>query len=322
MIEKRRELVVAAIQIESIHGEIEINLEKAVKYVTQASKKNAKLVILPELFSCGYIPNPNIWNYGESNQSMTINWARNLSKELNIYLGVGLVEIIEKEYLNTFIITNPEGNIEGRIQKDNAESYCFKRGKGLHIIESNIGKIGVGICADNHYTKFVKMMQEEKIDILLMPHAWPSPVKASKGVSTNDIKKTEEEIKQFPIMVANLLGIPSIFINQIGEIAPMAGILGKIMDPEIFKLKGYSRIIDLDGKVKSELNDEAGIAIAKVIIDPALKKKLEMPSFNGWLQPGSKTIRKIIIPLDIFFGSLYYKMSKKRKKIMSKIMNI
>ena len=318
--EVKREIIIAAIQMESIHGEIKKNQARATILIEQAARDGAELIILPELFSCGYIPNSNIWKYGEANNSNTVKWLQETSRRLGIYLGAGLIEILENDYINTFVITNPKGDIEGRAQKNNAESYCFKRGKGEHIIHSSLGKIGVGICADNHYSSFIKQIQEDNIDLLLMPHATPSPFKTSKTVTDDDIKKAEEGIKGFPSLVTSLLGVPTVFVNQIGKIATISGVLGKIINPDVFRLQGYSRIIDSDGALKAELADKEGIALAKVVLDPSCKKNNEIPDYYGWIHSGSRIVRKGLTPLDILIGSAYYKISVKRKREIKKIL--
>lgn len=315
-----RSLKIAIIQTESKHGAIDDNLNRAGKLIEQAAKEGAKLIVLPELFACGYIPNPSLWQYGETGESKTIRWLKYNSQRLKIFLGAGLVEIIDRDYFNTFVLANPEGKIEGRAVKNDAESYCFKRGKGLHIIDSSIGRIGVGICADNHFTRFIRQMQSEKIDFLLMPHAWPSPDNYSQAVSQDDVKHTKADIQGFASLVNGLLGVPCIFANQIGSIAPMSGILGKMMNPNIFKLRGCSKIIDAGGSVLAELSDKEGFAAATISLDSARRNTGAVPDYRGWIHPGNFIIRKIIIPIDIFMGSLVYTLSGKRKKEMKRIL--
>ncbi|HEX7712698.1 MAG TPA: carbon-nitrogen hydrolase family protein [Bacillota bacterium] len=310
---KKHEITIAAIQMESFHGMIRENQIRATKLIEEAANRGAELIVLPELFSCGYISNPDIWRYGESQDSPTIQWLVETSKRLGIYLGAGLVEIIGNDFVNEFVLANPKGEIEGRAQKKNAEAYCFRRGKGVHIIHSSLAKIGVGICADNHFSDFIGHMRENDVDILLMPHAWPSPSTVSKIVSTEDIQKEEEEIKTFASLITSLLGVPSVFVNQIGKIAPMAGIFGGVMNPDSFRLHGFSRIVDAPGRTKAELMNQEGIAIATVTLDPSCKKNIAIPNFDGWIHPGSTIVRKIIIPIDTLFGSIYYRLSVKRK---------
>ena len=48
---------VAAVQAQSLPGQIEANLDHAAGLVEQAAAQGASIVALPELFSCGYVPN-------------------------------------------------------------------------------------------------------------------------------------------------------------------------------------------------------------------------------------------------------------------------
>lgn len=93
---------------------------------------------------------------------------------MGIWLGAGLVETDGRDFFNVFILCGPDGNIAGTARKDNAEAFCFKRGLGIHVIETTIGRIGVGICADNHFASLIALLQAEAVDLILMPHAWPT----------------------------------------------------------------------------------------------------------------------------------------------------
>lgn len=316
----KHELAVAAIQTESVPGTVRENLSRATGHVEQAARDGAELVVLPELFSCGYIPNAGIWNYGEAGESVTLNWLRETAGRLGIHLGVGLLEIIGGDYVNTFVIAGPSGEIAGRAQKDSAESYCFKRGLGAHIIELPFGRIGVGICADNHYTKFIEQMRQSGIDLLLMPHASPTPAKAAKAVSAGDVARAQKESRGFAALVAGLLKVPTVFVNPLGRMAPMAGLLGKLMDPDVFRLQGGSAIVDSGGVVKAALEDREGIAMAKVALGPSGREYGAVPNFDGWIHPGSALVRKVIIPLDTFFGALLYRLSPRRRRTMRRIL--
>lgn len=305
---------VAAVQIESKHGLIEANHKHATPFIEQAAQAGAQLIVLPELFASGYLPNEALWDAAEPPDGKTVTWLKKTSKRLGVYLGAGLVETDGRDFFNIFVLTTPGGEVAGCGRKVNAESYCFKRGPGEHIIHTAIGKIGVGICADNQIGSLPKLMHEQSVDLMLMPHGWPTPCKTGKGVSEQDIQEQHDKTKQLVLLYAGCLGVPAVFVNGVGAMGSMSGILGKFMDPEIFRLEGRSLIIDADGTLKGELGDEEGVIVADVTLDPARKHYAEPENYDGWLLPGSAIVRKIIVPLDVNLGQLWYTLNPRRRR--------
>jgi predicted amidohydrolase len=53
----------AAVQIRSEPGQAEANWAHAAPFIDQAAAQGARLVVLPELFSCGYVASRAIWGY-------------------------------------------------------------------------------------------------------------------------------------------------------------------------------------------------------------------------------------------------------------------
>jgi predicted amidohydrolase len=309
-----RTVRVAAVQVESKHGCNEINRQHATAFIEQAARAGAQLIVLPELFASGYMPNETLWDAAEPPEGQTITWLKKTAQRLGVYLGAGLVETDGKDFLNIFVLAAPDGTIAGRAQKANAEANCFKRGRGSHIVDTSLGKLGIGICADTHFIAFAKLMQRESIALLLMPHAWPTPYTTTRLVSEQDRQEQYAKTKQLPHYYAQLLGVPVIFVNQVGSMGRLSGFLGRIMKPEIFRLEGRSRIVDSDGTLKGELEAEEGLIIADVTLGRARQPAVEPKSYGGWIDPGSALARKIIIPLDILFGRLRYTLSSQRRR--------
>ncbi len=119
---------------------------------------------------------------------------------------------------------------------------------------------------------------------------------------------------ELPSLYARSLGVPVVFVNQVGPLMPIGGILGKLMKPSIWRLRGQSRIIDSNGAPLGELAEQEGILTAAATMDPRRKHHQQPPSHGGWLQPGSVLARKVIIPLDILTGTLSYTTSRERKR--------
>jgi N-carbamoylputrescine amidase len=148
-----------------------------------------------------------------------------------------------------FLLASPDGQITGHAYKANAEANVFRRGRHQHLITTSIGRIGVGICADNQYTAHLDLMHQLGADLVLMPHAWPTPAKAGGPVKEADVAAQQARMTELPVLYARALGVPVVFANQVGPLVRMGGLLGRLMSPKIYRLRGQSRIIGSDGSV-------------------------------------------------------------------------
>jgi len=305
----------AAVQVLSRPGAVEENLARAVPLVEQAAQQGATLVVLPELFSCGYLPNRAVWQAAEPRDGRTAGWLTATARRLGIYLGAGSVETDGADFLNAFLLAAPDGRIAGRAYKTNAEANVFRRGRADHMILTPAGRIGVGICADNQFSAQLWLMHEQRAELILMPHAWPTPVRAAGLVSEKDVAGQQSRMVGLPVQYASALGVPVLFVNQVGPLLPIGGILGRMMDPAIWRLRGQSRIVDSDGSVLGQLDDQEGVLAADVVMDPARRHFDPQPSYGGWLQPGAWGARHLFIPADIASGRLRYALSRKRRRV-------
>lgn len=122
----------AAVQVQSQAGDVEANLFHATPFVEEAAAQGASLVALPELFSCGYVPNRSVWDSSEPANGRTAEWLTTTARRLGIYLGCGTVETDGIDFFNAFILADPNGQIAGRAYKANAEANVFRRGLNEH----------------------------------------------------------------------------------------------------------------------------------------------------------------------------------------------
>jgi len=304
----------AAVQARSLAGQIEANLEHAEGLVEQAAARGATVVVLPELFSCGYVPNRGVWDAAEARSGRADRWLAATARRLGIFLGMGTAESDGTDFFNVFILASPNGQIAGRAYKANAEASIFRRGRAAHLIDTPAGRIGIGICADNQFAATLRLMHEQRADLILMPHAWPTPARAAGLVSEADVAAQQQRMTELPVLYARALGVPVVFVNQVGPLLPISGLLGHLMDPGIWRLRGQSRIVDSDGSVLGQLTEEEGVLTAEAVMDPARQHYDAQPSYDGWLQPGPWAGRHIIIPLDITGGRLAYAISRERRR--------
>jgi N-carbamoylputrescine amidase len=312
--QKATAVTLAVVQVRSEPGQPAANWEHAAAFIEQAAARGASLVVLPELFSCGYVANRAIWDMAEAREGGTARWLAATAARLGIYLGAGVAETDGTDFVNTFLLASPDGQITGRACKAHAEANVFRRGRHEHLITTPIGRIGVGICADNQYAAHLDLMHHLEADLVLMPHAWPTPARAGGPVKQADVAAQQARMTELPVLYARALGVPVVFANQVGPLVPMGGLLGRLMSPKVYRLRGQSRIIGSDGAVLAELAEQEGAVVAAAVLDPDRKHYQPQPSFGGWLQPGPALARKVIIPLDTAVAGASYLLSRERRR--------
>ncbi len=309
---------IGGVQIQTHLGDIQGNLAHAMPFIEHAARQGAQIIALPELAACGYSMSDAIWDWGETRSGPTVQWLKETASRLKIFLGTGFLEMEGLDFYNSYAIATPEGKIAGIVRKTMAETACFRCAEGPHVIETSIGRIGVGICADNLFVPNLRKIQDGGADLLLMPHAAPVPYRTGGLVNEKDIPEAHESLSQMTPRYARLIGIPVMFINQVGPrgTEKWFGMLGSLMSPEHFKIGGLSTIADLDGAVCAWLDDSAeGLIVADVTLDPS-RKITTHPVGHGRYGGGFVTphpaLFEAICAVDAFFGQLHYQTSSLR----------
>lgn len=277
-----------------------IGISNRLQYIEEQIQKIGKtdFVVLTELSSSGYIPNKKIWKYAEVDGEITKKWAVEMARKYNIYIGAGFVEKSGNDIYNSYLLAN-SSSVLGIIRKSEPESNIFKRGNFGHIVETPLGKIAISICLDSHKRSFYESIKNEEIAMILMPHAW----------ATNKERETEDKQKTLTLVSAygNAFDCPVIFANAVGEVEQMAGMTGKLMNPQHYKLNGYS-IIFVDGRTTDFASQRENLSIECDV--KAKKRKKDITFYGEWIDKGSVLFRNVVIPLDVRRGIKMYNKSK------------
>jgi N-carbamoylputrescine amidase len=309
-----KQLTLAAAQITCQDGKVQENLSRATQMAEIAKSQGAQLVLFPEFMSQGYLLTSALWDSAEPFDGPTTRWLSETSRRLGIYLGTSFLESRNGHFLNTFALTGPSGKILGAVCKRNPsmwEAYFFKGARGNPYLDTDLGRIGVGICFDNHTYEVASAVSQSSIDLMLMPHSYCTPTQPTKMTSQADI----DRLNDLPVRVARLyndwFGVPALMCNKSGAWdSPVPdAILGT---PKDFRFSGRSTLLDADGTVRGELCDEEAVLVGTVTLDPALKKQTRPPKYSRYIYPGSPG--REIIRLMEFRGRLSYNFSALRKQ--------
>jgi N-carbamoylputrescine amidase len=303
---KGRIVRVAAVQIESKNGLVEANLEHATPLVEQAAKGGARLILLPEFMPTGYIFSTAIWDGAEPKRGPTVQWLRENSRKYGVWLGTSFLEADGEDFFNTFVLATPDGEEAGRVRKQTPagfEAFYTRSGIGPHVIDTELGKIGIGICYENQLTYIPQIMQGQSADILLMPHSFPT------------VGQIIMSLRDLAPRYARLLGIPTVVCNKSGPWrSPYPGIPFYTANTYF---PGLTTIADSDGSVKAQLGDEEKVIIADVTLDPDRKAKNVAPCSGRWAWRGP-WIRDSARVIEAV-GRLWYSFSSERKRKALKV---
>jgi N-carbamoylputrescine amidase len=278
-----RTLQVAAIQSVSHAGDAAANLTRAEKLIAEAAEAGAELAICPEFLAPGYVWDRSMWRDAEPRGGRTERWLSRLAARHSIYLGAGYLEIEGEDFFNAFALAGPDGAIVGRVRKQARPAYegwVFRSCEMPKTFESPLGRIGVGICADNHTRRFFERMLQEQPDLLLMPHSAPFKVPGDEIM-----RSIVGEIGPF---YAESFGIPTVVANKAAASAVFTTPVPTGDEPMSMQFPGMSTIADSDGELRAQLPDAEGVICAEVTLAPERKRTPSPPTHFYWARTPRK----------------------------------
>jgi N-carbamoylputrescine amidase len=309
-----RTVRVAAIQTVA-SSDVPSGLARATPLVEQAAAEGAELVLLPELMATNYVFTDKMWDSAERASGPTVEWLKDCAGQLRVWIGTSFLEAQGDDFYNTFVLVGPTGIEAGRVRKQTPATYepWFFRGEaGPHVIRTELGVIGVGICNDNHRSYLPAILQRGGADLVLMPHCWPLPITPSGAVSAADIQRWRDIQAGLAPLYAKLLGIPAVFVNKVGPYespAPARWLLTS--GPMAFP--GHAVIADSDGQIKGELADAEGVLTADVVLDPDRKVRAAPRTFGAYVYPAGVAGAIARLPAWIF-GGVYARSGERRRR--------
>jgi len=255
-----RPLRIAVIQMKSLDHNIDGNLRQATTYAEEAAAQGAQFVLFPELMGTGSYLSFDTWDSAEPSQGKTVQWLKATSRRLQIWLGAGFFEASGEDFYDTFVMTAPSGDEVGRVRKQipaGPEGYFFRGDVGSHVISTAIGKIGVGICAENYYCFAASQFLRDSADFIVMPHSAPD-MSNSGGLPS-------PPGTHIASWYAKKLGVPVAMVNKVGRsYKPPPNEINGVFP-------GRSAIVDSDGTVLQSMDDKEGIGIADIMLDAGRK---------------------------------------------------
>jgi predicted amidohydrolase len=175
--EELKPFKLAVAQMRVLGGELEINLKHAAEMIEEAAAYGAQLVLLPEAMDLGWT-DPSALSMAEPVPGGTC--ARMLSemaKKHQVYVCSGLTEKDGETVYNSAVLIDPSGEVillHRKINELDIGHEYYALGRSLQVVQTDLGAIGVMICADASTGKeeILRSLSYMGADVILSPSAW------------------------------------------------------------------------------------------------------------------------------------------------------
>ena len=161
---------VAILQMRSVNQTYEENIKTIIKYMTEAKKNNADILLLPECFITGY---DLTIDYDSAITESDLSLLCEKSKELGIGLVATALTKGKSNLQNSAFVIGKDGNILMKYSKvhtcDFADEKVLESGTEFKVCDFDGVKIGIMICYDREYPESARILMLKGAEIILVP---------------------------------------------------------------------------------------------------------------------------------------------------------
>lgn len=180
-------LKIALLQI-SPCGSLDNNLEKGIQSCRQAKKMGADIALFPEMWSCGYdIYSRTAYEWMKDAipaDSAFVESFRHLARELNMAIGITLLEKYKDGVRNTLLLFDRHGEKKLTYAKVHTCDFSVERnltpGEAFYVTDLDTAqgnvKVGAMICYDREFPESARILMLKGAELILVPNACPMEI--------------------------------------------------------------------------------------------------------------------------------------------------
>lgn len=254
---------IAAIQLEINNNEdrlIRVEKVNGILKDIEKGEKKPDLIILPEIWGCGFFAFDRYRKNGEDilgdTYSFLKEWAMRL--DCNILCG-SFIEKKDDSYFNTSLFLNRKGEVCGKYRKihlfgyESEEQKILTPGNEVAVINTEFGRIGLSTCYDLRFPEQYRKMVDHGAEILLVVSAWPI-ARLNHWRLFNQVRALEN---QSFLISCNCSGI------QCG-----------------IEFAGYSMVVSPAGEVLFEADEKPCVLWSSIDLFDVKKQRSSFPALN------------------------------------------
>lgn len=281
-----RTITVAAGQIDArLMNEADLTLESIDRAIDAAGRQKVDLLVLPECAYPAYLLGSVVSYRGGSHLSAGrfLNRLKARAAAYRMHIVCGFVEDTGGTLYNSAVLIDDKGRTLGVARKRflwNADRDWFSPGDELRAFDSDLGRIGVTICAETRVPEILATLVADGAQLIAMPTCW---INASR-----DPGRYQNPQVSFMIEArAREFGVPFVCSDKSGFEMPGTGYVG------------MSRVVGSNGVLLAEapptgdalITAPLAIGLTKpLIIDETLRLRLlsEAPAIRPASEPGRR----------------------------------
>jgi predicted amidohydrolase len=157
-------------------GNIESNLSSALKGIDQLKALNAKIVLLPEMWSCGF-DNKSLGEHAEKTDNIIDKLTR-IASGYNMIIAGSLPESSGNDIFNTMYLIDGSRGLINTYRKIHLFSHTqedkyFCAGDRAVVCETSVGPVGLMICYDLRFPELCRALTLSGALLVLASAQWP-----------------------------------------------------------------------------------------------------------------------------------------------------
>lgn len=277
-----RQVKVAASQF-SCSKDVQENINKAEKMVSEAADNGANIILLPELFERQYFCQEKRYDYYDYalplEKNPAVNRFKEVAKELGVVIPVSFYERDIDRLFNTVAMIDADGSVLGIYRKTHIpddhfyqEKFYFTPGDtGFKVFDTRFGCIGVGICWDQWFPETARCMAVQGAEMLLYPTAIGSEpiLDVDSSGHWRRVMQGHAAANLMPVVAANRIGVETV--------EPCKENAGQSSSLDFY---GCSFIADATGDIIASAKQEETILYGEFDLDVLKEERLSWGLFR------------------------------------------
>jgi len=204
---------VAMCQILCVDGDREGNFERVEQALTKAKKRRARIACFPETAILGWV-NPEAHRLAHPVPGKDTRRLVRLARQYDLMLCVGIAEKQGDRLYDSVVLIDRRGRLLLKHRKMNILTELmtppYTPGDSVQTVETELGRIGMLVCADTFVTAHLNAMRRKKPDLVLVPYGWAAEPK--------EWPKHGENLRKVVSKAARTIGAPVVGTDLVGEI--------------------------------------------------------------------------------------------------------